>query len=337
MDPSQVVDFLGAMLPLVVAHFVVPPLSYFIGDHLPLITKLTDEYYTKNYTPFRVRSLMLDPKLDTVGEKLLHWITYMFVHANYNHLLNNIQGMISAGVPVYAHVGASGLYLVFFVGGLVTPMPTSIRKIQEKRDYNFFGHWFSKLTGINAKYCGSSGAVFALFGAGNTLRIMDFSWRVHAALMEIYDAHCTGEYFSRSWNYLGTRTGATDSEMRRQCEGDGRSHTINPNATVERANSHTTANQGSGSSSFVRDVKILQSHLRPETWLPAVLNVAHTVSVIRQEWYQAQGKRGKAESDNLIDNAGHLQGFVAGVGLGVAFGLLLPFYRSYHRHKLLCT
>lgn len=252
MDGDLFFEYGLAILPLVSAHLLVPPLSYFLGERLnlsPALMEVLDEYYMRRFSYARVRELMLDQSSSATDSEPLCWITYMFVHGDYKHLLNNLQSLVSVGLPVYRHLGAFGLYTVFLAGGIAAPYPSSLRDVQRKRDYNPINHWLGKLTGIKMKICGSSGAIFALFAAGNTFAIFDMLDRSSRGVQAVMLAHRAD---ARSWRQ--------------------------PRQTVLET--------------LRRDLRLLHRHIRFDRLAVVLLNFAHSLSLVQREWLlAAQGKQ----------------------------------------------
>lgn len=52
-------------------------------------------------------------------------ISHMFIHADTNHLTNNVINLIVAGYPVYKEFGIVGLTTIFFLGGVLSIVPIS--------------------------------------------------------------------------------------------------------------------------------------------------------------------------------------------------------------------
>mmetsp|Transcript_597 Transcript_597/g.997 ORF Transcript_597/g.997 Transcript_597/m.997 type:complete len:275 (+) Transcript_597:74-898(+) len=165
-------DYLVSISPLVCAHVALPPLSYFSGQ-ICRYQEIFDFIYM-NITPKMcidpsfVRSLMLDHKNVKVDQQW-KWLSYMFVHSSYQHLLMNLRALCFSGFSVYKRLGVRGFYTVFFASGVASMLPSSLREAQDNKrsvGVKIMSELYGKLTGQGIMHCGSSGAVFGLFGAG---------------------------------------------------------------------------------------------------------------------------------------------------------------------------
>jgi membrane associated rhomboid family serine protease len=167
-------SYLMAVSPLVIAQLAIPPLSYFIGERADI--PFLDELY-RHLTPSKLfnfkylRSLMFDAQ-DLKGDKIYTILSYMFVHADYDHLLNNLWALVSVSYPVYQEFGSFAMYAIFLGSGIVAVTPSSLREKQnsggDKPLYKKL--WRNFLTSvIPPRCCGSSGANFGLFAGSNLI------------------------------------------------------------------------------------------------------------------------------------------------------------------------
>ena len=182
-----------AILPIAAGHLAVPPLSVFEGREYPLVEflgLLYDLWPRGVLTHKNVLSWMVkdsDPSSTVVSSRL---ITHIFVHADYSHLLNNLQSALQCGGAVYSELGCADMYFVFFGGGAAAALPTLLKHDQTRQyaeqmvavpsaAYSYLPGWLARpvrsgsnaLVGImhdvivkTSVSCGSSGAVSALMG-----------------------------------------------------------------------------------------------------------------------------------------------------------------------------
>jgi len=119
------VGFLRAASPLVLAHVVVPPLSVVRGEGVQWLLS----YDAQTRFESSMKSLMLDTNAPMHSPTR---VTSMFVHADYNHMFNNICSLLLHGLPVYETFGFMGLFFVFLVGGVIASLPSFLRDSQIK-------------------------------------------------------------------------------------------------------------------------------------------------------------------------------------------------------------
>jgi membrane associated rhomboid family serine protease len=134
------------------------------------------------------------------------WLSYIFVHASYSHLLDNVTAAIQLGYPTYRKLGPLGLNFVFLLGGIVAVIPSDLHLQQTQsfaREMKAFlssegeryvpnilkNPWDWMSSGVThlltrnlpTKSCGSSGAVCALMGSSLVVtlnELIEFSQRV---------------------------------------------------------------------------------------------------------------------------------------------------------------
>lgn len=188
-----------AIAPIVFGHLIVPPLSFTeyglteIADgNLRIIFSTIYEYFTpsvcftrdfcNNLVLIRWRNEHISLKDFKTG-----WITHIFIHSNYAHLIGNLSHLVLHGHQVYREIGLAGLYALFIGGGIVSATPSYLYKLSEweesfskdfvKAKTNYLPEsWSKKLAGaaeLTAKHfyqnrplglCGSSGSVCCFIG-----------------------------------------------------------------------------------------------------------------------------------------------------------------------------
>lgn len=135
MEPSFI-GWVDTVLPLVAAHLIVPPLSYFstLGwvmerNSSGWFRDLHRFHDTMRWTEDSVRSLLVREGDFSRPANLL---TYNFVHNSYDHMSDNLLGLLLASYDVYEELGPEGFYMLFFAGGIFAALPTTMKVHQEK-------------------------------------------------------------------------------------------------------------------------------------------------------------------------------------------------------------
>jgi membrane associated rhomboid family serine protease len=185
---------------IILSHVLLPPLSYFSGERLEdgfqdifeAIYSLTPEEWSRARF---LNSLCLDTN-DKFG---LPYLTHMFVHGSYSHMLTNLNGALTLGLPVFREFGLEGLYIVFLGGGILASIPTFLnedqkvelarsvgagltipeksivpgilRNVWNKSGASRVGKLAANL--MPTRVCGSSGGVCALMGCQLMLIVRD--------------------------------------------------------------------------------------------------------------------------------------------------------------------
>lgn len=187
-------DYLFSFIPLVCAHICIPPLSYFMNNETPhyFFDELYEILPSEITNPKFVESLLLDA--DKPSWTLL---SHLFVHADYNHMFNNLIACIQLSYPIYNEFGTFGLYTLFLTGGVASSVPSPLYKLRIKTlskdlqlgtsvSHLYIPQALSKtwestvynmssffLKNIPVRFLGSSGAVCAFMGADLILFIKE--------------------------------------------------------------------------------------------------------------------------------------------------------------------
>lgn len=90
-------------------------------------------------------------------------VTYMFMHANFNHLFMNMFGLIMFGPIVETYLGKRDFFLMYFLSGIGAYALFSLVKYFEM---NYMG---GSTYLANVPMVGASGCVFAILAAFGTL------------------------------------------------------------------------------------------------------------------------------------------------------------------------
>jgi membrane associated rhomboid family serine protease len=311
-------DYLFAFAPLALGHLAVPPLSVFDGREppSPLLEFLYDLWPAGTLSRHYILSLTVSG-----DAKELHRcnFTYMFVHADYSHLVGNLLSAFQCGFAVFQELGAQELYLVFLGGGAAASLPSILKIDQHKQlaqqfvalpegTFSSLPRWLrdpvSSFNGevVNAMQkvisstsftCGSSGAVSALMGCNLSLFVSDVVAIAHNRWQE------------------GSRH---DSEMGESLR--------------RAANEHYTHWQRAWPSRLLRRAADCANAVaRSPGMLLRSIHALNVVRVLLQDaaWFYNSSPRsfldGAGNRFSRVDRAGHLQGAMFGVAYVLARGL----------------
>jgi len=110
---EKVFGYALALLPIIGAHICIPPVSYLKGKENPpaaldalflvvydLVKEVNPGLMSYNY----VMQLLFNSTVLKSDGNEYRLLTYMFVHADYTHLLNNLASAINLGFPIYEEV-----------------------------------------------------------------------------------------------------------------------------------------------------------------------------------------------------------------------------------------
>lgn len=186
-----------SVFPLVAAHLLYPPLSTLQGyERVPsvlagLYSLLPREILRSSFIS---QYMLLENTWHQ--EKFVAWISHLFIHGSYSHLINNICGIIAAATPIRQRLGTTAIYVAFFGGGICAALPSPIHSAQVLRSSreivrsidglaqgSLLG-WIARpiLSGgakliqkiselTDLRCCGSSGAVYSLWALSTVLLI----------------------------------------------------------------------------------------------------------------------------------------------------------------------
>ena len=86
----------------------------------------------------------------SITKRYYFWqfLTYMFVHANWSHIISNMLGLLFFGVSVEKAIGSKEFLLFYFLTGTLSGI------------FSFFIYWITGQT--NVYLMGASGAVYAV-------------------------------------------------------------------------------------------------------------------------------------------------------------------------------
>jgi membrane associated rhomboid family serine protease len=183
-------DYALAIFPLILSKLVIPPLSYLRGieDAPHILAPILEAIYLQ--TPLKFRSEGFVNSLALIYDRNLYklpfleagWLSHLFVHANYRHLLMNLVSLYIQGRQIYYNHGTNGLYYLYFLGGVVASIPSALVNYGNLHDSNRQlqpplrnePNWLSNMLGnvvssINPyrqpiAAVGCSGAVYSLLG-----------------------------------------------------------------------------------------------------------------------------------------------------------------------------
>ena len=214
-----------ALLPIVISHLAIPPLSLLNGEQSleqfpPWFVSIVELFYS-NLTPPQllsrrfVESLCCDmnsAKNQSISEMVesgdLTRLSYMLVHADFQHMISNLRAIATFGVPVYRQLGMEGMHVLYLLGGvaaiwpsllhdktvrqraavledtLIEYVPGAVRALLpdyvQQHVYSAGAYLTGKvLDALPRVACGSSGAACALLGASMVFEARDLLllWR----------------------------------------------------------------------------------------------------------------------------------------------------------------
>ena len=131
-------DYLLSAWPLILGHLVIPPLSFLECKESPPFDAFYEVYkISEAVNPGLVnleyvkRLLFNESSYRTQGHDV-SMVTYMFVHGDYKHLINNTSAALTLGHPLWKEHGSFSLYSVFLLGGILSVIPTMFHDLQHK-------------------------------------------------------------------------------------------------------------------------------------------------------------------------------------------------------------
>lgn len=195
----EFIDYLKggvAVLPLVAAHLLYPPLSYIhrLEGTNELLAELYNLYPIKYLKRSFISSFMLRPN-SWEQDSPFAWVSHLFIHGSYGHLLGNLHGLWSSAAPIYKRLGAPAVYIAFFGGGIFAALPSQLQSLQLSRGVREIDRSVEgitrgsvlgtiakpfisggaklarSLTEVNLRGCGSSGAIYSLWGLSTVLLV----------------------------------------------------------------------------------------------------------------------------------------------------------------------
>jgi membrane associated rhomboid family serine protease len=117
------------ILPLIAGHIALPPLSYVARSELPPVQVLKDIY---EMLPNGVESWkwMANNMFlcnEWVQETPLCWISHIFIHGDYSHMIGNVISLLFAAAGARQNASLEWVYFVFFAGGMASVIPSVVR------------------------------------------------------------------------------------------------------------------------------------------------------------------------------------------------------------------
>lgn len=131
----------------VIALFIVPPLdrSPYISLYCnhPLVIELEilfNEYYniaSKFITKRFIKENLVFSEINFyTKEKWWCALSYMGVHGSYEHLFNNVLGMLMTSSRLYSDVGIYAVYQALITGGILSALNTNVRTFQMRKSFD---------------------------------------------------------------------------------------------------------------------------------------------------------------------------------------------------------
>lgn len=125
---SDYYGYLCGLAPVVLCHICIPPQSYIVGiEQAPELLELFYHFLPHQFFQKRFYdSLVLDYKDPSPHT----WLTHIFLHSDYSHMLHNLEAAVLYGYPVYCEYGAGGLLVSFLCGGVIASIPSYIHGVK---------------------------------------------------------------------------------------------------------------------------------------------------------------------------------------------------------------
>lgn len=232
-DIGILVDYIFSIAPLFIGHLVIPPISHFIGkESYPHELRFLYDFKPNGLNNIKdIECLLYNSSLSLISYQT---ITHLFVHADMNHLLHNLEGLFYSSYPVYREFGAYGLYMTFFLGGVSAIIPTPLYDMQKDGTISKLEKyvslkdsqlsnvvpksvltWFDKPLKRVAKevgtvyynmtthyYCGSSAGICALIGCNFIFVIRDSCKLLKKAYLSLNNDNSSRSRIQRNENTL---------------------------------------------------------------------------------------------------------------------------------------
>mmetsp|Transcript_5287 Transcript_5287/g.5430 ORF Transcript_5287/g.5430 Transcript_5287/m.5430 type:complete len:345 (+) Transcript_5287:134-1168(+) len=332
-------DYFVSSIPLIIGHLIIPPLSYFEHGQTPhpLFDMLYDSMPANFHDISFINSLILNIRSAKLHGPDLTIFTYMFVHADYNHLLNNLSACIQLGLPIYKELGADGLYSLFLFGGAFSVLPSilySFQKDQLLKDIHKIAsaenpylpkvltdtwsrsiHHMSKsiIQNVPLKYIGSSGGVSALMGADIIIMIKQCVEVVRQEYRELH-RHTRPSRPSRPTPLQGKHAESHASD-------DHLSTLSLVQAVLRRVM------QSQNKTLII--VNILHI-VRSVTYLSSEIGNAYTSRTSHQSWDVLIKSFERFQTNHVA----HIQGALFGAAFASVFCVLLPYLQRSSRRRI---
>lgn len=112
---------------------MIPPLSGLKSVAPIELRDLLMEWYSKLPPRFSTQWYALSLMHDQNQKELVpveSFLTYMFVHSDFTHLLSNLTVAFQSGIPVQQEFGTLGMYALFVLGGVAAILPSPLHNAQ---------------------------------------------------------------------------------------------------------------------------------------------------------------------------------------------------------------
>ena len=112
--------YLSAFAPILLGHVIVPTIGYLSGRKNPIL----DCFYSlfPVFTKSNVYNMMLCPRKHKFPNDF-QFLTYIFVHGSYPHMICNLLAAYADGEIVYHEFGALAFYVLYLTGVLFQVFP----------------------------------------------------------------------------------------------------------------------------------------------------------------------------------------------------------------------
>eukprot|EP00611_Tribonema_gayanum_P008382 TRINITY_DN1788_c0_g3_i3.p1 TRINITY_DN1788_c0_g3~~TRINITY_DN1788_c0_g3_i3.p1 ORF type:complete len:361 (+),score=44.63 TRINITY_DN1788_c0_g3_i3:136-1083(+) len=285
---DRVQSYLSASWPLVAAQCVITPLGV-----------LTDDVEVPEWAQaLRVLTIDLDPDFlkrnfifSERGFKSGRWWTltsHMLLHESYEHMVENVFGLLLTGEAVWHEFGTEGLMTIFFGGGALAALDRKTKMVQMYSAFN------NTLRDIVSRVPQELGALGEKFWGYTSPEVGDWLGQASEQLEKTAGRIATriSPFVSPYVGYLGSSAGVSALAGANIC------------ITVE------------GLLRYIVAAIKGRKHLRASRVAFMVGRACLQLEPFMVEWYLH-----KHGGFTGIDHAGHLSGFSAGVAMFIVFRL----------------
>jgi len=231
---QQALNCLQLLSPLVVLNLIVPPYQFLQGDSdtCKIAARTGLEYvyiiWEDLFGPYGMETLKKGAYY--IGCPPENYISCIFMHYDYNHLLNNTLKLCEYGFLIYSHINAptlytlpttiTYLYLLYFGGGIVAALPSTlhdddgkynllpyVKPLLKQSDFPYSDAIHKLVHKVTTKIgslnvypivLGSTGALYALKGCSIMLQIKQlysYGMNIYKDLQQKYRNRPSGQAF----------------------------------------------------------------------------------------------------------------------------------------------
>lgn len=320
----------------------------FYADKLPaFLVEFYQALFGTYFNKQTIESMLLE---NGEGRELYQYITHLFLHGDYRHLLLNVNAFLDFSRPVNDEFGAVGVYSVFFGGGVAAAIPSIIHdwhiksslidleRLVSSKDFDKLpGNmkeiaeklWQKVQDGKPKRSCGSSGAVAALSGCYLTLCCRNVYLTLLSAVRNVPPPPSPP---------LG-QASAVAVTVKHSAVEDSSSYNLEEPAPRGWLQYFNALGKSTlivvSKSGFFKARKLWRNCWHMYTLanyhLSEVDNVFGIFTSSQADGGQLIRLTARTIQRNCVAHSLHLQGFLSGVAFATVFGILVP---AYQRRRL---